>query len=79
MDIEYGRFGRIVAADSDEGMFLHVCHDVEDTSGFYVYLVDDIDNPAAGGDHWTQDPATFIRQQGWQVEWLDRRCAACSS
>ncbi|GAB3851782.1 hypothetical protein ACFPIJ_53490 [Dactylosporangium cerinum] len=77
MGIEYGRFGRIVAGDSNEGMFLHVRHDVEETGGFYVYMVDDIDNPSAGGDDWTRDPVTFIRQQGWQVEWLDRYCTGC--
>lgn len=71
--VEPGRFGRIVAGE-DEGWFLHVA---AGEGGFVVYVVDDITDPSAGGDHWTPDLEKFFALQGWRVEWLDRRCDAC--
>ena len=75
MDVELGRFGRIVTGDMDEGYYVHIAGD--GASGFLVYVVDDLADPSAGGDYWTDDLAAFFHREHWQVEWLDERCEAC--
>jgi hypothetical protein len=75
-EIPIGRFGRIVAGE-EEGYFLHVDFDAKDTGGYYVYFVDDIDNPSAGGDHWAKNVEELHRvfdSSEWQIEWSDRYC-----
>ncbi|MFC7247570.1 hypothetical protein ACFQO7_34340 [Catellatospora aurea] len=71
-DIHLDRHGRIVAGE-DEGFFLCVQFDAEHTRGYYVFLVDDIENPSAGGDHWAKDMAelrTLFSTSHWRIEWL---------
>ncbi|MEU0550188.1 hypothetical protein [Micromonospora sp. NPDC005979] len=80
-EIPLNRFGRIRAGES-EGYFLHVHFDRDVTGGFYVYLVDDLENPSDGGDSWARDEdelATLFRTSEWKIEWLEGVCVSCAS
>ncbi|WP_144119104.1 hypothetical protein [Catellatospora sichuanensis] len=71
-DIHLDRHGRILAGEN-EGFFIHVHFDAERTHGYYVFMVDDIENPSDGGDHWAADMAelrTLFRTSDWRIEWL---------
>jgi hypothetical protein len=66
------RYARIVAGEN-EGYFLQVHHDEQGTHGYYIFLVDRIDNPSDGGDLWAKDMAgveNLFRVSEWEVEWL---------
>lgn len=76
-EIPLNTFGRILAGES-EGYFLHVHFDPDVTGGYYVYLVDDLENPSAGADYWARDEgelARLFQTSEWTTEWLEGRCA----
>ncbi|MFY1619781.1 hypothetical protein [Micromonospora sp. WMMD736] len=74
-EIPLNQFGRILAGES-EGYYLHVHFDGNVTGGYYVYLVDDVENPADGGDLWAKDEndlAKLFRTSEWKIQWLEGR------
>ncbi|WP_435204454.1 hypothetical protein [Micromonospora sp. bgisy143] len=75
--IPLDRFGRILTGES-EGYFLHVHFDEDVTGGYYVYLVDDLENPSDGADYWARDEdelTRLFRTSEWKIEWLEAGCA----
>ena len=70
-EIVLGRIGRILAGENG-GYFINVHYDGESTHGYYVFLMNDIDNPSDGGDYWCQDMNEVRRlfeASQWEVEW----------
>ena len=71
--IELERYGQVTAGEN-EGFFIRVHFDEKNTGGYYVFLMNDIENPSDGGDHWVKDMdelSNLFRVSEWQVEWLD--------
>ncbi|MEV8517365.1 hypothetical protein [Dactylosporangium sp. NPDC051484] len=72
LDIPLDRYGRVLAGEN-EGYFVRVCFDAEATRGYYIFLVDDIENPSDGGDYWAKDMdevANLFLVSEWRIEWL---------
>jgi hypothetical protein len=70
--IELERYGRVIAGEN-EGFFIRVHYDDKSTRGYYVYLVDNIENPTDGGDYWAKDLEeldSLFQVSEWQVDWL---------
>ncbi|MEV6970086.1 hypothetical protein AB0M47_33750 [Hamadaea sp. NPDC051192] len=69
--IELERYGEVIAGEN-EGFFIFVHYDERDTGGYYILLVNDIENPSDGGDYWVKDTDELInlfQVSDWQVEW----------
>ncbi|WP_433310996.1 hypothetical protein ACQP0U_23935 [Micromonospora sp. CA-269861] len=75
-DIPLKRYGRVVTGEN-EGYVIHVHRDKEITGGYYVFLVDQLEDPSDGGDHWVRDQeelAALFRLSEWTIEWSGWRC-----
>lgn len=62
----------IIKGGPHEGFFVRIEDDSQNTGGFLILTWKD--NPATGYDHWVENSADldpFIREAGWNVEWLE--------
>lgn len=56
------------------GYFVKLLDDSDDTGGYYILLVDDLNSPTDGGDYWVGGYAeleSFVESSRWEIEWLE--------
>ncbi|WP_415646256.1 hypothetical protein [Stackebrandtia soli] len=73
MEIKLEKQGRILSGPF-EGYFVKLHEDPQWISGYYILLVNDLENPTDGGDDWVkdwEDLEEYVRTYRWEIEWLE--------
>jgi len=71
LEIRLEQYGKILSGQN-EGYYVRVHRDAEETGGYFVFIVDDLENATDGGDYWAVDMGeveTIFRTSDWEVEW----------
>jgi hypothetical protein len=71
--MQIGVVGRITAG-KEQGSFVRVEDDTQNTGGFLILIAADADFLEGGSDYWVEDRDSleqFARESDWVVEWKD--------